>query len=97
VSVERLRETAAGKDLFSMASLVGSLTGMDRETFSPTELETALYRGITRFLKKAGRDPLSAGAVLDYLWQCSIEAMNLSTLYYGRELDREALAAELVQ
>ena len=34
--------------------------------------------------------------ILDYLWRCSIEAMNLSVLYHGRDLEREAVTAELV-
>jgi vacuolar-type H+-ATPase subunit C/Vma6 len=62
----------------------------------PTLVELALYRGMTKWLKRAARDPFGVAPILDYLWRCSIEAMNLSVLYHGRDLEREAVTAELV-
>ena len=80
----------AQKDLFALHRLAGIRdegTGMT---------EQALYRNITVFLRKAGRDPLSIGPILDYLWRISIEVVNLSILYYGRDIDRETIRRELV-
>jgi len=59
-------------------------------------VEIALYGKITAFLRRAGRDPLGIGPILDYLWRISLEAMNLSVLYYGRDLERETVKGELV-
>jgi vacuolar-type H+-ATPase subunit C/Vma6 len=59
-------------------------------------VEPALYRAMTRFLRKADRDPLGIGPVLDYLWRCSIEVMNLSTLFHGRGMDRDVIDREMV-
>jgi vacuolar-type H+-ATPase subunit C/Vma6 len=59
-------------------------------------VELALYKGMTRWLRKEGREPFGAGPILDYLWSCSIEAMNLSVLYQGKDLERDIVAAELV-
>ncbi len=78
------------------ASLVGRLAGTDREGTGRLNVEIALYRQMTAFLRKAGRDPLGIGPVLDYLWRISLEAMNLSTLHYGRDLERETVKEELV-
>jgi len=84
------------KDLVALAALVTGHTGIKVETPDPTQVEVALYKSITRFLKKAGRDPLGIGLFLDYLWKCSIEAMNLSIVLSSRDLEREAVSAELV-
>jgi len=93
----RLLGIAKGGDLIAVGSLTEELTGVPVERPDPTLVELALYRGITRWLKKAGRDPFGVAPILDYLWRCSIEAMNFSVLYYGRDLEREAVSAELVQ
>jgi vacuolar-type H+-ATPase subunit C/Vma6 len=63
----------------------------------PTKVEIALYKAITIFLKKEGREPFGIGPILDYLWKCSLEVMNLNVLYYGRDLERDVVTAELVQ
>jgi vacuolar-type H+-ATPase subunit C/Vma6 len=51
---------------------------------------------MTRWLRQEGRNPFGTAPILDYLWRCSIEAMNLSLLYQGKDLERELVAAELV-
>jgi vacuolar-type H+-ATPase subunit C/Vma6 len=84
-------------DLFGVNSLVRDFSGVKIETPDPTKVETALYKGMTRFMKKEGREPLEAGLILDYLWKCSLEVMNLSVLFYGKDLERDAVTAELVQ
>ncbi len=61
-----------------------------------SNVETALYKNISVFLRKAGRDPLGMGSVLDYLWRSEREVMNLGILSYGREIDRETIRKELV-
>ncbi|HLO24777.1 MAG TPA: hypothetical protein VK187_01600, partial [Geobacteraceae bacterium] len=81
----------------SLESLVNEVTGVRLERTEPAQVEHALYRGMTRWLKRAGRDPFGAAPILDYLWRCSLEAMNMNVLYYGRDVERELVAAELVQ
>jgi vacuolar-type H+-ATPase subunit C/Vma6 len=61
-----------------------------------SNIENTLYKNISVFLRKAGRDPLGAGPILDYLWRASIEVMNLSILFYCRDMEREAIMLELV-
>lgn len=94
---EKMFMRAAGrKDFFDLASLIRKFTGLWIEKPDAANMENALYRMVTLSLRKTGGDPLGVGLILDYLWRCSLEARNLSTLFYGREIDREILAAELV-
>ncbi len=92
-----LRNILGKRDAPGLGSLVRTFTGARAETLEPARIELAMYKGTTRFLKRSGRDPFGVGPILDYLWSCSIEALNLSILSRGRDLDRNVIAAELVQ
>ncbi|MBA4372112.1 MAG: hypothetical protein C0402_04555 [Thermodesulfovibrio sp.] len=72
------------------------LAGIKEDGPGPLHIEPALYRSMTLFIKKAGRDPLGIGPVFDYLWRSSIEVMNLSTLLYAHGMDRDIIERELV-
>jgi hypothetical protein len=93
---ERLTNLMDRGDPYAVLPLVRQTTGISLADPETSRLETALYRGITKFLKKEARDPLGAGIVLEYLWRCSLEITNLSLLFAGKDLEREELAAELV-
>jgi vacuolar-type H+-ATPase subunit C/Vma6 len=84
-------------DLFATIALVRQAAGITIAAPEPTQVEVALYRGITRFLKGEGRYPLGVGLIVEYLWRCSLEVTNLSVLFAGKDLAREDIAAELVQ
>jgi vacuolar-type H+-ATPase subunit C/Vma6 len=96
MTVERLNEFYERGDLLGVTAILRDASGIRVDTPDITKVETALYRGITRDLRKEGRDPLSVGLILDYLWRCSIEATNLSILVHTRDLERETVSAELV-
>ncbi len=93
---DRLGAVIGKGDLLGVNALIRDFCGLKIDAPDPTKVEIALYKGVTRFLKKEGREPFGAGPILDYLWKCSLEVMNLSVLYYGRDLEREAVIAELV-
>jgi vacuolar-type H+-ATPase subunit C/Vma6 len=76
------------KDILEIYRLAGGEEG--------TNIENTLYKNISAFIRKAGRDPLGAGPVLDYLWRASMEIMNLNILFYGRDMERETVRLELV-
>jgi ATP synthase (C/AC39) subunit len=97
ITVARLGKIAAKKNVLGASSLVREFTGFSAELPDPARVELALYAATTRFLRKTGRDPLDEGLILDYLWRCSIEAMNLGLLYHGKDLERDAVMAELVR
>lgn len=92
---ERFHSVLKGGDLRAAGALVREAAGMRIDSPDIAKVEGALYRGITIFLRKEGRDPLGIGLLLDYLWRCSLEAMNLSILSRTREIERESVIAEL--
>lgn len=94
---ERLRDLQEKGDLFAVLPLVKQASGIALPDPDPAQVEVALYRGVTKFAKTEGRDPLGEGLILDYLWRCSLEITNLSILLAGKNLDREAVLTELVQ
>jgi vacuolar-type H+-ATPase subunit C/Vma6 len=92
----KLRACIEKGDLFGVNALIRDFSGYRIDTPDPTKVESALYKGMTRSLKKEGREPFGPGPILDYLWKCSLEVMNLSILIHGKDLEREAVMAELV-
>jgi hypothetical protein len=76
------------KDIQEIYRLAGGEEG--------SNIESTLYKNISAFVRRAGRDPLGAGPILDYLWRTSMERMNLSILFYGRDMERETIGLELV-
>jgi len=97
ISIGRLGEILGSKDHQGIEKLLREFTGEEAGSIEPVGLEAFLYRGITRSLKKGGRDALSFVPILEYLWRCSMEAMNLSVLTYGHDLERDLVAAELIR
>ena len=93
----KLRDVLGTNDRATADRLLRKFTGEEAGVADLAGLEVSLYRGISRHLKKQGRATLSISAVLDYLWRCSTEAMNLSVLSYGQGLERDVVATELVR
>ena len=96
IAVARLQEIIENGDVFAVTSLIREVTGIKAERPDPTLIEGSLYKGITRFLQKTGKSPFGTGPVMEYLWRYSIEAMNLCVLFYGKDLERDSVIAELV-
>ncbi len=97
IDADKLKEILDSKSRPDLERLLREITGEEIASADNVKLEASLYRGITRSLKKEGRSPLSIGPILEYLWRCSIEAMNLSVLCYTQGLEQDLVAAELVQ
>jgi len=94
--VSRLRTVQRSEAVFEVAALIRKATGTVPGSTDPTAIENSLYRGMTRFLRKKGREISGVGVILDYLWRCSVEVTNLGIILYGKDIEREALRAELV-
>ena len=93
----KFREILDRRDVQAADKLVRGFTGEKNAPANLSGLEISLYRGISRSLKRGGRGSLGTGPVLDYLWRCSVDAMNLSILSYGAKLTRDIVAAELIR
>jgi vacuolar-type H+-ATPase subunit C/Vma6 len=97
VSAERFDDILAGRNTQAADKLLGELTGEMISAVDLKGIEARLYRRISRWLKRESREVPGIGPALAYLWKCSIEAINLSILFYGQELGRDTVAAELVR
>jgi vacuolar-type H+-ATPase subunit C/Vma6 len=97
MSEEKFAGIIGKKDLLSLVPLIREITGTTLTVPSATDVENALYRNISRSLRKSARDPLGVGVVLEYLWRCSLQARNLSILFQGAGVERDMLAEELIQ
>lgn len=97
ISVPKLREIMHKEDIFGVLSIIHKLTGIAVQEPDATSVETSLYRGMTHFLRRVGKELSGEGLIMDYLWRCSIEAMNLGILYHGRDIDRETINMELIK
>lgn len=91
--LEKAREegTTAG-----LATLLCALPGMGALPAARGNPEPLLLGWLTRKVRALGRDPLGIGLILDYLWNCSVEARRLGLIFHGEALDRETLRAELI-
>lgn len=97
IDTVKLSEILKSRSRPDMERLLREMTGQEIVSDDPVRLEASLYRGITRSLRKEGRSPLGIGPILEYLWRCSIEAMNLSVLCYAQGLQRDVVTTELIQ
>lgn len=97
IDIGQLQGILATKNRQGTEKILKDFSGENIASFDLVRMEASLYRGISRSLKKKGKDPLGVGPILGYLWRCSIEAMNLSVLAYSHELERDIVAAELVR
>lgn len=96
VPMKRLTNVLEKNDLTMVPELIREVFGIGIETPDTASIEGALYRGITKILRKGASDPLSFGPMLYYLWRCSIEAVNLGLVLRGG-LDREIIMREMIQ
>ena len=97
ITIGQLKDLLEKDDVFAVITLIRQATGLTLSAPDPTQVEVSLYRGITKYLHNESRDPLGLALILDYLWRCSLEVMNLSILLAGKDLEREEIAAELVR
>ncbi len=97
IAEEEYDAVADAGDMNAVLALIRKKLGISIDVPDITKVERALYQGITRRLKSEARDLLGAGVILDYLWRCSIEAMNLSVLAHTKNIERQVAAEELVQ
>lgn len=94
---QRLSRIFKEQNASGLASLVSNLTGTRIEKLAATNIESSLLKWVTVLLERSGRDPLSAGVIMSYLWRCYIETMDRSIILYGRGINSDAVEAESAQ
>lgn len=96
VSEKRLRQIMDKDDLFEIVSLVRKFIGIRIDTSEIRNIENIFLKGISKYLRRKGREE-GIGLLLDYIWRCYIEVRNLSAILYGKDIDREIIAGEIVK
>lgn len=97
VSWKRYHDIAEKRDGFALMSVIRKLSGVKSERLDDTTVDHSLHVMISRFLRGEGRKPLEIGLILDYLWRCSLQAINLSIIFRGRNLDSKTIEGELTR
>ncbi len=93
---DRLMRIFREQRLSGLELLVSQMTQKKRDTSSVISLEIALLNRLTLLLERTAKDPLNTGNILNYLWSCYIETVNLGILFYGSGLDSEIVERELL-
>ncbi len=92
----RCKKLFDGHDLSEIKTLVSRLTRMDIQEDDPAVFERALFRRLSKKVQKAGQDPLGVGLLLDYLWRCYMQALNLRIVLYRGDAKKEILEGSLI-
>ena len=92
----KLRNTAERGELVEVTQLIHSLPGMGEPPAGRENVEHLLLGWLTGRARRWGREPAGVGTILDYLWRCYLEALNLGLLIHGRGMEPELLAGEVV-
>lgn len=96
ISGRTLKAAADKGDMFNALRMIEAFTGVAVQTPDATSVEKSLYKGMTRTLRREGREPSGVALILDYLWRCSMEIRNLGVLMHGEGIDRDILRTELI-
>jgi len=96
ITGSRLVRSAENSDLKALTNLLYGLAGIRPDTPDPASVERTLYAGITKKLRREGKTEPVIGIILSYLWQRSLETMNLGVIFQGRALDRDTVTGEIV-
>lgn len=86
IATASLQRIWATQDSARLAGLLTRLTGEPVSSSKTVAVEQSLLRGITRLLRRVGREPLGPGVIIEYLWRAQLSLHN--------QLLRQTLAAE---
>ncbi len=76
---------------------LSGLMGREFRAARGVSVEIGLLRALTLRLHHAGRGLDAVGPIVEYLWRRYTEMRNLRVLYFGKAIDPERLAAELIR
>lgn len=90
-----LQRIWASQDDDRLTRLVERLAGQPMQSGKTVAMEQTLLQGLTRHLRRAGRDPLGLGVIIEYLWRDEL-AMHNQLLRKNLSEDRNALLEEVL-
>ena len=74
ISVDQLFRVWTTSDEDRLAALVRKRGGAPTRNLEAVNIEQGLINGLTRLLRKAGRDPLGLAVIIEYLWRTQLAA-----------------------
>ncbi len=95
LATNRMQRIWATHDSDRLTSLTSRLAGEPLISTEAIGMEQSLLRGLTRLLRRAGRDPLGLAVIIEYLWLAQIAVHN-QLLRQTLALDREELLEEVL-
>ena len=84
------------RDVSEITGLIQKQTGFYVGEPTAASIESALLKGISGQVKKMEGESPDIGLILNYLWRSSLEARDISILYYGNKIDKDIIREELV-
>jgi hypothetical protein len=95
ISTNSLKRIWVAHDNERLTRMTSRLAGEPLTSTKTVGMEQCLLRGLTRLLRRAGRDPLNLGVVVEYLWRAQLAAHN-QVLRQALATDREELLEEVL-
>jgi hypothetical protein len=95
VAATSLQRIWATHDSERLSRLTSRLAGEPLISTETIGMEQSLLNGLTRLLRRAGRDPLGLAVVIEYLWRAQLAVHN-QDLRQALAPDREELLAEVL-
>ncbi len=94
--MKKLKKIVEKHEVSCASKYISRLTGTKTAENDPSVIEALLLKRLTTALKNTGREPSGVGLILDYLWRCYIQSLNLRTILYGSSIDKESIDKELI-
>jgi len=95
IDLTALQRIWANQDSNRLTRLVERLAGEPLQSGKTIAMEQSLLHGLTRLLRRAGRDPLGLAVIIEYLWRVEL-AMHNQLLRQTLSDDRQALLEEVL-
>ena len=95
IDPSNLQRIWASHDSERLARVTERLAGEPMQGGGTTGMEQSLLHGLTGHLKRAGRDPLGLGVIIEYLWRAELAVHN-QLLRQTLSDDRDSLLEEVL-
>jgi hypothetical protein len=95
IATTGLQRIWATHDEDRLASVTTRLAGEPLFSAKTVAMEQCLLKGLTRLLRRAGRDPLGLAVIIEYLWRAQLATHN-QLLRQTLAVDREELLEEVL-
>jgi len=83
-------------DVSEIVQFIHRYTGERPQEPALSHIECVLLKSMTKQIRTMAREHPDSGPILDYLWRCYLEALNISIILYGQEIESTLIKNELI-